>query len=225
MAEWTLAMLFVSIAMFLVTSVGVVYVAQTLSEAKDATRAAVAAAAAADKTAEITREIGESQVRSYISAAFEVVKSDSNKIILKTKIQNSGNSPALNVKMHIAFSVHLFPKVIPGKSIEHPGINPLSTTVNDIASSDSIRYEHSITIPPVGDLGVETGFLIRLLGYIDYNTVFERLSDRYVIEYLGYCNPGFSGVVLNRSPEIFAGKNEFILKALKRMQDRDKSQS
>ena len=109
--------------------------------------------------------------------------------------------------------------------MEHPGINPLSTTVNDIASSDSIRYEHSITIPPVGDLGVETGFLIRLLGYIDYNTVFERLSDRYVIEYLGYCNPGFSGVVLNRSPEIFAGKNEFILKALKRMQDRDKSQS
>lgn len=89
MADWAEAMLWTSIISTLVTAIGVVYVALTLAETRNAVKAA-------DDAVVVTREIGQAQVRAYI--AIGNLKVDGFlvgiKPVVSFTIKNVGQSPA-----------------------------------------------------------------------------------------------------------------------------------
>lgn len=78
--------------------IGTLLVAGTLYLMVQANRAAIRAAEAANKTAEITRDIGEKQVRAYLSIESVAARITKYGITPEIKIHNSGNSPAKAVQ-------------------------------------------------------------------------------------------------------------------------------
>ncbi|HLP70087.1 MAG TPA: hypothetical protein VK181_21460 [Rhizobium sp.] len=86
--------------------IGTVLLFATLMLTIQANRAAVRAAEAADRTVDVTRDIGEAQVRAYlfcVSAAYTRKKDYISAIV---EIGNSGNSPASNVEVKGTAHVH-----------------------------------------------------------------------------------------------------------------------
>jgi hypothetical protein len=120
MAEWAKWMFFATLATVLLTFVALVYIRRTLLETKDAVRAA-------DETVVATREIGQAQVRAYLS--FEIDEAEFRAPALAPddisdplpnitaslhgSITNSGQSPASEVS--IIFDIGV---IIPGEAIE-----------------------------------------------------------------------------------------------------------
>jgi hypothetical protein len=98
-AQWNMAWwsrfsaIIAGIGLF-VTIVGIVLVKQTL----DANRAAVAAA---NRANESQREIGESQVRAYLTISKVVGKFTDDGLHVQFTAYNSGNSPANNVELPV----------------------------------------------------------------------------------------------------------------------------
>jgi len=75
-----------------ITAVGIILVKQTL----DANRAAVAAA---NRANESQREIGEAQVRAYLTISKVVGTFKDGDLFMQFTLSNSGNSPATNVEL------------------------------------------------------------------------------------------------------------------------------
>lgn len=100
MAMWALLM-------FVVTGAGVVFVALTLNETKNATRAALIAANAAVDANDTAREIGHTQLRAYAGITKVTAKqiADSptgEQFLLEVQIKNFGQTPAIRLKAEIA---------------------------------------------------------------------------------------------------------------------------
>jgi hypothetical protein len=120
MADWAKWMFFATLATVLLTFVALVYIRKTLIETQDAVRAA-------DATVIATREIGQAQVRAYLSFEIENVKFSTpvlapddtsdplpNFVVSFSGIlTNSGQSPASEVR--IIFDIG---EIIPGEAIE-----------------------------------------------------------------------------------------------------------
>jgi hypothetical protein len=120
MAFWAKWMFFATLATVFLTFVALVYIRRTLIETKDTVRAA-------DATVIATREIGQAQVRAYLSFEVENVKfktpvlapddtSDPRPNIVVSfggSLTNSGQSPASEVR--IIFEIG---EIIQGKAIE-----------------------------------------------------------------------------------------------------------
>jgi hypothetical protein len=94
MAEWALAML-------MATSIGVIYVGLTLEATRAAVREAKKATDAAMHAANITREIGEAQVRAYLTVAHAMIRFEDRTPRLFLTIRNAGQSPARNIRISI----------------------------------------------------------------------------------------------------------------------------
>lgn len=109
MAAWTLMMLWVSVAMLVVTGLGVWYVARTLDATRGALRLAEEANEAAIAAVEATIEHGHRQLRPYLSAiptraVFEVTGSGipiSQKFGLRViiEVHNTGQTPAFRKRL------------------------------------------------------------------------------------------------------------------------------
>ncbi len=84
--------------MFVVTGLGVIYVAMTLRATQEATVAAI-------KTTETTRDIGEAQVRAYVATTSAEYANDQFACIaIKLKIKNFGQSPAHIINLRPVFT-------------------------------------------------------------------------------------------------------------------------
>lgn len=105
MALWTQGMFWVALFSMVVTAIGVLYVAMTLKATKDATTASGQAANAADQAVAVTQEIGQKQVRAYLTIRkIKVLQYEAN-IPIKTSIhiQNTGQTPAIDVSIKYDF--------------------------------------------------------------------------------------------------------------------------
>jgi|GEM_PF-4358537 len=113
MALWAFGMLLVSMVGVIITAAGTIYIAATLKEARETTKAAKISAEEARKatiTAQeavaVAREMGAAQIRAYL-AVREVGENPERRgdLTLEDKFKvvpffiNSGASPALNVRM------------------------------------------------------------------------------------------------------------------------------
>lgn len=137
-------MMFWAGAMFFVTAVGVWYVAGTL----DATRAAVEAT---NRATDETREIGEAQVRAYLSVTKAVVVEPEYAyyafdIIVTAK--NFGQSPAFNFNWCVEPSLQYFwgdNRLAPSQS-DLPRITPYDTpTILSAGSEATFRFSIATT--------------------------------------------------------------------------------
>jgi len=120
MADWAKWMFFATLATVGLTFVALVYIRRTLLETKEAVRAA-------DETVVATREIGQAQVRAYLSFDVEEVEfrapvlapDDASSprpnivVSLQCRIANSGQSPASEVSM--IFDIG---EIVPGNGIK-----------------------------------------------------------------------------------------------------------
>lgn len=94
MAKWAFWMMVFSAFSVCVTAVGILYVRLTLDQTVSANKAAQAAVA-------VTREVGEAQVRAYLSITNVEVEAITNNLpSLVVRIKNTGGSPALKLNGH-----------------------------------------------------------------------------------------------------------------------------
>lgn len=99
MALWALGMLVVSTLMMLVSALGVWWIRGTLTETRKAVKAA-------DNAVTVTREIGQAQIRAYLSvnsikAQYIIAQSSKGTTTIdwafEFKLRNSGQTPARNI--------------------------------------------------------------------------------------------------------------------------------
>lgn len=87
--------------MFIVTGAGVIFIAQTLDATRAAVREAKDATKAAQDAVDVTREIGEAQVRAYLTVAHAMIRFEDRTPRLFLTIRNAGQSPARNIRISI----------------------------------------------------------------------------------------------------------------------------
>ena len=221
LSRWSFATLWLSFGLLVVTGVGVTYVALTLDQTRHATKAAVKAAEAAENTVQETRRIGEAQVRAYLNLTrLSVVRANENEIHCKIRIQNSGNSPASFVSVFFEIKIGFMPEVMPGTPIDHPNISPLRVTIEDLGGGSVEKYTHAIQVPTYSGRSALSPFLIRITGYIDYNTVFENISDRHPFVYEGVMTDNTNEIMLTRAPKIVSEFFGSVMQDLKKAQEK-----
>jgi hypothetical protein len=172
MAEWALAMVLVSALGVIVTLAATAYVALTL----DATRAAVIIAEQANKTA---REIGEAQVRAYLTPANpalgikdQAAGFDDLLPVIKFQIKNTGNSPAFMTQ------VQAWMKLEDGKPFFK--INATAEAhifIDTIASTETSReiiIELSRSIADHPNASTSKAILMTVFLQVDWINVFEE---------------------------------------------------
>ena len=119
MALWAFWMVIVSVAGVGITGVGVAYVALTLREARETTKAAIRGADAAIQANETTQSVAEAQARAYLSVIRadihinrrEPTVSGWTPIDVFLSLHNSGASPAVNVSYHCYSSVCMWREI------------------------------------------------------------------------------------------------------------------
>ena len=154
MARWALYMLAVSSAGLVITAVGIYYVRDTLIETR--------------KSVQVTREIGEAQVRAYVGpprveAVIETVEGRRH-FSIRGYLSNSGNSPALLPMAGCHVSM--------GDEIVNLLHAPL---VRDIAAGES-NFCFIDQGAPCGTTMasyLDRGGELTFEGYIEYDTVFR----------------------------------------------------
>lgn len=114
MAVWALGMLWVSVAMLIVTGVGVVYVARTLDQTRIASEAATDATIAANRTADLTeqtllhiRDHSKVEMRAYVAAERLFIEDDLAENVPIRAVcdwRNAGQTPALKARAGVHFS-------------------------------------------------------------------------------------------------------------------------
>lgn len=117
---------------------------QTLKEAKKATEAAV-------KTINVTRDIGEAQVRAYLHITDMVVTfyPETRVYLARAKIQNSGNSPS--VLQHLVVNAH----IQVGSDAYAIKIGPLKIPISAInAGGDVLTADFHLCNTDTSDCGV-----------------------------------------------------------------------
>lgn len=94
MAIWAFLMAVASIGALAITWIGIVYIRRTLDQT-------IAATEAAQSAVQVTREIGEAQVRAYITIkSCEIIfNKDENVASFNFEVENTGQSPAMKVRV------------------------------------------------------------------------------------------------------------------------------
>lgn len=100
MSRWTFWMAIVSGLLFLVSSLGIVWIRDTLIETRRAVKAA-------DDAVEVTRIIGQQQIRAYVG--LKTINFNTHQVAT-VKIVNFGNTPAYKVQIR----AHFYPKSLRG---------------------------------------------------------------------------------------------------------------
>lgn len=96
MSRWAFWMMIISGCTLLITGLGIVWIRDTLVETRRAVKAA-------DDAVKVTRDIGEAQIRPYISIEHASAFVDErNGICFKVKVKNSGQTPARNVHVIVS---------------------------------------------------------------------------------------------------------------------------
>lgn len=122
MALWAFGMLLVSMVGVIITAAGTIYIAATLKEARETTKAAKISAEEARKatiTAQeavaVAREMGRHQVASYLgveSCSLVYTGDDSFKLCIR--IKNTGQTPARDITVMVRVSASVKPQNICG---------------------------------------------------------------------------------------------------------------
>jgi hypothetical protein len=166
MVWWAKASAIIAGIGLFITSVGIVLVKQTL----DANRAAVAAA---NRANESQREIGEAQVRAYLTISKVVGKFTDDGLQVQFTASNSGNSPADNIELPF--------EIWPGWG-EPPRVNDISRwnmlSVGPLRSGGEIieTFRTGFYFDPETPHG-KINMLIRIRMVVTYTDVFGRRHD------------------------------------------------
>ncbi|MEX0282123.1 MAG: hypothetical protein AB3N13_13150 [Arenibacterium sp.] len=171
MALWAFIMAVASLFGLGVTVVGLVFIYRTLKASEKATDAAVQSVA-------VSREIGEAQVRAYLSVDQATVEADNKgHLVLKVTLKNSGNSPARRVRQttRVEFRTGVRPEDDVGEfTVE----NGRTFGLADIAAGGTECFvEPHIGIPAEVSAG-EPNILILMEVKVDYSTVFQHLGTQ-----------------------------------------------
>ena len=212
MAVWTFGMLWVSIAMLFVTGLGVTYVALTLEEARAATVAATSAA-------NITREIGQKQVRAYLSVEKVTANFTDGAVEFRVYITNSGNSPAIDVAIKGRAFVTMMPnesgRVAPQQSME------VNREIHDISAKSKGLGWWSFNID-TEKAGYTVGWLfVQINGIVYCKTVFpDEPGESVSFDAMSRCELSGSNTGLRKTPAA-AKKVAAIQSARKQRRDID----
>jgi hypothetical protein len=202
MAEWAKLMFFATFSTVLLTFVALVYIRWTLIETKNAVRAA-------DKTVLATREIGQKQVRAYLSVSdVKMEWGNENRTLTRISfiVENTGSSPARDVSTYSSVSVidpsaMLNDKIVVQAIRAESNFNPSGV----IPSSGTRKTFHE---NPVTDHDIVNWKLrrIEILGFvhIKYNDVF---GDPQHVEYCTRLIPNENATHHITDFEIFAPLN------------------
>ncbi len=88
MAQWAENMFYSSIFMAFLSAIGIWLIFATLRETQKATKSA-------REAVEVTREIGQKQVRAYLHAVDGTINVDPIMVVLSVKVRNIGKSPSI----------------------------------------------------------------------------------------------------------------------------------
>ena len=180
-SKWALGMLIVAAIETAITGLGVYLVYRTLREAQRSADEARRAADAAEKSINVTRNIGQAQVRAYL--AIENIKatfsSGGTFVDILFSISNSGNSPARNVNYHVDVAY------VCASSVESVNLGyPYDTQSGIIIPPKSSYGEISKTahLPSFSSFLAKVGMVYDIqiktrvsLSYIDvFNTIIRR---------------------------------------------------
>lgn len=109
MDQWAFNSTIIALCSVIVTGIGIVFIALTLGEARRTTKAAIDAAIAADKTVQITREIGQAQIRAYVqldgATARLVGSGDETTINIGVRLKNTGQSPTRSLVWRLGYFI------------------------------------------------------------------------------------------------------------------------
>lgn len=98
-ADWSLGVLVVSAFSLVVTAAGVIYVALTLRETRRATEVAHRSVGASESAVKATLEVGQAQVRAYLTISKARFGVEGNWFHFWATIVNSGQSPAFDIRI------------------------------------------------------------------------------------------------------------------------------
>lgn len=176
-AGWTFIMSAAALLGVLLSGGGVVLVWTTFGETR--------------RTNEITREIGEAQVRAYLSVVDATLVSDaSREVVVVMKLRNSGNSPALDVRIDSVMKLFRFRGPYAGT---FSGEIHSGAPWDDIPSGEEqprdqkIYYEFDVPQKVgVTFLGSEHAGSLRVTAKISYRTVFDKTPRDFTLFYA--CN-------------------------------------
>lgn len=171
--------------MFFATLAGVVYVARTLNETRKATEAAMRAAEATERSIDVTRDIGQKQVRAYLSlGAARLMHTDLGlgkeavpHLGFRFRIRNAGQSPAKDLKLYVECTIDIpgFRNIVRWVSI---GVSPIAAGTREWAEV-YINYNNGLEEPLRGlpDMLDITMATLGIVARIDGFDVFEEPLD------------------------------------------------
>jgi len=130
MAFWAKFMFWATVAAVIVTGMGVALVGFTLRHTRraadyagDMVKEAKLTTAAANETISVTRDIGQKQARAYVGIGTVTVKMNDDGIIgAVVEIENTGQTPALNVICGVTLTICPFPLRKPLPTPKEPGV-------------------------------------------------------------------------------------------------------
>lgn len=123
MSKWAFLMMIISGLTFLATLLGIVCIRDTLIETRRAVKSA-------DDAVKVTREIGQAQVRAYISASNASISMvDTGEIRIHYTLTNTGQSPARNVTFRAGAKI---------SHVDHFSAEEASTV--NLGAADGIHY-------------------------------------------------------------------------------------
>jgi hypothetical protein len=97
MAFWAMSMFWIAAAQAGLTAVGILFIWRALDYTRKAVEEAENATKVATESVGVSREIGQAQVRAYLSCTGGTYKIGPYDLICYLDIANSGQSPATNV--------------------------------------------------------------------------------------------------------------------------------
>ena len=169
MAKWALWMVWISGIGLLITSIGVIYVAATLSETQRATKAAAQAANQALIANDQFKETSRVQLRAYVGAINVEINKISNGIHMQICIANSGQTPTRNGIQAWGFWKG---KDLPPEEYEYPNRFEPPAKVNMGSGETKLINGPTITDQEITEIQKQNLHLI-FWGWIEYNDVFD----------------------------------------------------
>ena len=167
MADWAFWMIVASVAAVVVTATGVVYVAATLGQTRKGVKAAV-------DVVDVTREMGQRQMRAYVGVTKgrATYDKDTGNLQYSVTIENTGQTPAYNVQI-------VFQHSFVGRNSKRQASFRHGLQAGSRGNIfPRIPVHIGLEIAPIPELDIvqecikETGDLF-VYGYIRYNDVFD----------------------------------------------------
>jgi hypothetical protein len=188
MADWAYLMLIATCVGTIITSVGIVFLALTLNETRETTRATVKAAEIAAAALVSDRETSEAQVRAYVTILEPSVEFNADIPVFKFRLINSGNSPALRLRADCSFG-HAYGEAAIADRSQGAGIIIGTLQQGTPTNGLSIHLGRTIDRPP----DEQRNLFLRLILSVSYFDVFkkqQRLETDYVVVVIRSVNGG-----------------------------------